>query len=134
MRKCHLTAEVTQWVARRLPVSIICEFSYDATDPYAVTLIFDAEGERPVRWVFARELLTDGITAKSGEGDVVVWPAYDEDGRLSLWIEVGNAPRTAVFEMPAESVGQWLAGTYVMVPREQESACVDWDELTHLIE
>jgi hypothetical protein len=133
MQKCHLTVKATQWVAGRLPVPITCEFSYISRDPYAVTLIFDAEGERPVRWVFSRELLTDGITAKSGEGDVVVWPESSDEGQLSMWLKVGHT-HTALFEVAAEPVAKWLASSYGLVPRGQEAACADWDELTQVLE
>ncbi|GGM21935.1 hypothetical protein GCM10010129_77860 [Streptomyces fumigatiscleroticus] len=134
MQKCHLTHEITQWAGRRLPVSITCEFSYSARDPYAVTLIFDAEGDWPVRWVFSRDLLTDGLTARVGHGDVVVWPEHKSDGRSTVWIEVGSAPRTAVFEMPAQPVAKWLASSYALVPRGEELGAVDWGELTQLTE
>jgi hypothetical protein len=132
MKKCHLTLTITQWVAHRLKVPIACELSFSAKDPYAVTLIFDAEGEWPVRWVFARELLTEGLTGMAGDGHVVLWPEYTASGHASLWIEVG-AVHTALFEMPAKPIAQWLAATYAMVPRGQEMAEVDWDELTQLI-
>ncbi|CAM5569760.1 MULTISPECIES: SsgA family sporulation/cell division regulator [Streptomyces] len=135
MMKCHIRVEVTHWIARRLPLPIMCEFSFDPGDPLAVTLIFDSEGEYPVRWVFARDLLTEGLTARSGRGDVELWPVHS-DGRRFLWIQVGNAcaGRTALFEMPAQPVAQWLAGCYDLVPRGAETAGVDWSELTQLIQ
>lgn len=134
MKKCHRAVEITHWVVGRLPVPIVCELSYSPQDPYAVTLIFDAESERPVRWVFARELLTEGLTVKVGHGDVSVWPEHEPDGRSMVWVEVGNARQKALFEMPALPVAQWLAGTYALVPRGQEMVGVDWDELTQLTE
>jgi hypothetical protein len=134
MTKCNRTVQITHWIARRLPVPIFCEFSYDSADPLAVTLIFDSEGEYPVRWVFARELLTEGLTARSGQGEVEIWPVH-VDGRRSLWIQVGNARtgRTALFEVPAQPVAQWLGPSYGLVPRSREMADVDWSELTQLI-
>ncbi|GGJ28749.1 hypothetical protein GCM10010121_045110 [Streptomyces brasiliensis] len=113
---------------------ISCEFSYDVRDPYAVTLILDSEGEHPVRWVFSRELLADGLTGSAGEGDVTVWPESDGGGGWFLWLEVGRDPHTALFEMPAEPVTEWLLETYGLVPEGQESTGVEWDALTHLIE
>ncbi|MFF4346220.1 SsgA family sporulation/cell division regulator [Streptomyces sp. NPDC001530] len=124
----------THWVARRLPVPISIEFSYTNRDPYAVTLIFDAEGNQPVRWVFSRELLTEGIMARAGGGDVAVWPEERADGQVSLWIEVGHVPHTAFFEVAAEPVTEWLIGSYRLVPMGQEMGCVDWDELTQVME
>ncbi|MFD0319101.1 SsgA family sporulation/cell division regulator [Streptomyces flavalbus] len=128
MRKCHLTVEGTYWLAGLVPLPISCEFSFHPEDPYAVTLIFDAEDEPPVRWVFARELLTEGLTAKAGEGDVTVWPEHEHatgpdrgsdmwSGRHSkVWVEVGDTRHRALFEIPAAPVAQWLASTYALVP------------------
>lgn len=135
MSKCHLRVQVTHWIARRFPVPIMCEFSFDSGDPLAVTVIFDAEGEYPVRWVFARDLLTEGLTDRTGQGDVRMWPARCE-GRRFLWIQVGNAAtgHTAMFEVPAEPVAQWLSVSFGLVPRGREMADVDWNELTQLIQ
>ncbi|WP_409467194.1 SsgA family sporulation/cell division regulator [Streptomyces sp. HC307] len=133
MRKCHLTVDITYWVVRQLPVPIRCEFSFRPGDPFAVTLIFD-DGEQPVRWVFSRELLTEGLTARVGHGDVAVWPEYDPEGESMVWIEVGKTRHKALFEIPALPVAQWLASTYALVPRGQETAGADWDELTLLTE
>ncbi|MHC3469393.1 SsgA family sporulation/cell division regulator [Streptomyces sp. 7R007] len=135
MTKCTLTVQITHWIARRLPAPITCEFAFDTGDPLAVTLVFDPEGEFPVPWVFARELLTEGLTARAGQGEVEVWPHDDEGGR-SLWIEVRNATtgHTALFEAPARPVAQWLARSYALVPRGREMTDVDWDELTQLIQ
>ncbi|MDN3028559.1 SsgA family sporulation/cell division regulator [Streptomyces sp. S.PB5] len=132
MKKCHLALTITQWVAHRLTMPMACEFIFSAKDPYAVGLIFDAEGEGPVRWVFSRELLAEGLTGMTGDGDVVLWPEYAAGGQASLWIEVGSI-HTALFEIPAKPVAQWLATTYAMVPRGQEMADAEWDELTQLI-
>ncbi|GGJ28917.1 SsgA family sporulation/cell division regulator [Streptomyces brasiliensis] len=135
MRKCHRTIQITQWAARRLPLPIACEFAFNSGDPLAVTLVFDSDGEYPVRWVFARDLLAEGLTARSGQGDVEIWPVY-RAGRRSLWIQVGKARtgRTALFEVPARPVAQWLAQSYAVVPRGREMADVDWSELTQMIQ
>ncbi|MFG3206655.1 SsgA family sporulation/cell division regulator [Streptomyces sp. NPDC048192] len=134
MTKSSLALQITHWVARRLPLPIECEFSYHCADPLAVTLIFHPAGEYPVRWVFARELLTEGLTARSGRGEVEIWPVHRE-GRRSLWVRVGDTRtgHTALFEIPAQPVVQWLGRSYALVPRGREMANVDWDELTQLI-
>ncbi|MHC3469400.1 SsgA family sporulation/cell division regulator [Streptomyces sp. 7R007] len=132
MKKVHLATTATYWVARRLPLTICCELSYDVRDPYAVTLILDSEGEHPVRWVFSRELLADGLTGRAGEGDVAVWPEGDEADGWSVWFEVGRAPHTALFEMASAPLTEWLLGTYRLVSEGREAAFVEWDALTRL--
>ncbi|WP_414496754.1 SsgA family sporulation/cell division regulator [Streptomyces sp. CRN 30] len=110
--------EITYWVTSELSLDLECEFSYDALDPLAVTLVLGLDGERPVRWVFCRQLLADGMVTRVGEGEVVLWPMLDEDGeRSSFCVRVGAGDRVALFEVPTDPVGQWLAGTWAMVPR-----------------
>ncbi|MEV0175499.1 SsgA family sporulation/cell division regulator [Streptomyces sp. NPDC050803] len=135
MKKCHLSLEITHWVTSELSLMLNCEFSYDAQDPLAVTLVLDSDGGRPVRWIFCRQLLTEGMTARAGEGDVVLWPLLDSDGEASSFcVRVGGGERTALFEIPAEPVREWLAGTFAMVPRGTELDGVDWDQLVQLAE
>ncbi|MEU2228370.1 SsgA family sporulation/cell division regulator [Streptomyces sp. NPDC018347] len=130
MSKWQHTIRLTHWLAaRRLPVPIVCEFSFDPADPLAVSVTFRTGRQYPPRWVFARELLCEGFTARSGQGDVQIWPEYDQEGGCSLWIQVGNASGTALFEAPARPVAEWLAHSYAMVPRGRELAHVNWDAL-----
>ncbi|MFF9502245.1 SsgA family sporulation/cell division regulator [Streptomyces sp. NPDC014656] len=135
MKKCHLTLAITHWVTSELALDLNCELGYDTGDPLAVTLVLDSDGERPVRWFLCRELLADGLAARAGEGEVVLWPLFDSDGeRSSFCVRVGGGDRTALFEIPAEPVGRWLARTWEMVPRGTELEGVDWDELVQLAE
>ncbi|MEV7077872.1 SsgA family sporulation/cell division regulator [Streptomyces sp. NPDC093516] len=135
MKKCYLTLEITHWVTTELCLGMKCEFTYDTSDPLAVTLVLDSDGERPVRWIFCRQLLADGLVARVGEGEVVLWPLFDSDGeRASFCVRVGGGDRTALFEIPGEPVVQWLARTWEMVPRGTELEDVDWDELVQLAE
>ncbi|MFF9340324.1 MULTISPECIES: SsgA family sporulation/cell division regulator [unclassified Streptomyces] len=130
MKKCPLSLEITHWVTSALSRRLKCEFSYDTGDPLAVTLTLDTDGERPVRWNLCRELLADGMVAEAGEGEVVLWPLSDgESGYSSFCLRVGGGDRTALFEIPAEPVGEWLARTWAAVPRGTELDGVDWDEL-----
>ncbi|WP_031010117.1 SsgA family sporulation/cell division regulator [Streptomyces sp. NRRL F-5727] len=135
MKKCHLTLEITHWVTSELPLDLTCEFGYDTSDPLAVSLVLDSHGARPVRWFLCRELLADGLVARAGEGEVVLWPLLDSDGeRSSFCVRVGGGDRTALFEIPVEPVARWLARTWEMVPRGTELEGVDWDELVQLAE
>lgn len=134
MKKCNLTLEIAQWLSCELALRLSCEFSYAEQDPLAVTLVLDTDGQRPVRWVLSRDLLADGLSARSGEGDVMLWPMYDlPDGEASssFYLRLGSV-HAALFEIPAEAVAQWLSHTYAMVPRGTEMDAVDWDALSQL--
>jgi hypothetical protein len=131
MTKCHLSLEITQWVAPGLAVPRNCELSYDAGDPLAVTVDFGVDGAQPVRWSFSRDLLADGIALRSGNGDVVLWPVHGTDGTgtpASFRVRLGST-RTALFEFPLGPVAWWLAGTYALVSQGTELDGVDWDQL-----
>jgi hypothetical protein len=60
---------------------VIANLRYDVIDPWAVRVAFQTggEGDGIVEWMFARQLLTDGVAAAVGEGDVV-----DLDAELAL--------------------------------------------------
>lgn len=133
MKNCHLALEVRYRVVPNRSVTLTCELSYDVQDPLAVGLVLNVGGVRPVRWVFARELLADGIVARAGEGDVAVWPLHDEgegiaDEGAFFCVRVGGV-RTARFEFPVEPVADWLADTYELVPWGTELHGVDWNQL-----
>jgi hypothetical protein len=134
MKTYHLSVEITQQLICSFDLRLNCAFAYDPRDPLAVTLVFGAGTGRPVRWVFSRDLLAEGLTGRVGEGDVVLWPVYDRDGAPSSFCVRVGGPHTALFEIPALPVAQWLAATYGAVPRGAELRGVDWDELAQLAE
>jgi hypothetical protein len=45
-------------------------WSYDATDPLAVTLVLSPSGGATRRWTWARSLLAEAFSVPCGEGDV----------------------------------------------------------------
>jgi len=113
--------------ANSLPVR--AGLSYDAHDPYAVTVAFHTgsggTGEI-VQWTFARQLLTDGVSAPVGQGDVQVWPASGEgDGIVCL--SLSSPSGKALFEIPVSELVEFLTMTYAAVPTGSESDHVDVD-------
>ena len=103
--------------------------SYDAADPYAVSVAFHA-GTGPnsdtVEWTFARQLLTDGVTEPAGAGDVKAWPA-STDGELVVCLSLTSPSGKALFEVPVPELVEFLAMTYAAVPTGTESEHVDVD-------
>ena len=134
MKKCCLTLSITRWVRPGHGLTMPCKFSYDPRDPLAVTVTFKADDAWSVCWVIDRQLLADGLTARCGEGDVVIWPLCDQDGQSpSLCLRIGNT-NTALFEIPAEPLGQRLEETYGLIAPGTELDGVNWDELLQLAE
>jgi len=106
--------------------------SYDPADPYAVTLAFHT-GAEAVLWTFARSLLTDGVGAHAGEGDVRTWPTV-RDGQAVVCLSLSSPAGKALFELPVGPLVEFLTMTYTAVPTGAEADQVDLDaELEHLL-
>src|SRR3954447_10732195 len=62
------------------------ELRFDPADPFAVSLAIGVECGEPVVWTFARDLLSAGVTAPTGEADITIEPAQaaalDNDERM----------------------------------------------------
>lgn len=108
--------------------AIPTKLSFDSTDPFAVTLTsLSAHGE--VEWVFARELLRDGLTEQTGEGDIKV---HSEFGAVVL--ELTSPTGRARLECARHSVELFVDDIYATVPDglERQSESLDtW--LTELV-
>jgi hypothetical protein len=72
-----LTGTLVRADGHHLPVR--AALSYDLSDPYAIHAIFTVALSPQVPWVFARELLTNGMRGTAGLGDVRVWRTSPDD-------------------------------------------------------
>ena len=124
---------------------------YRSDDPFAVRLAFldadpdadpgtsealdaaeDKDGQIAdgIEWVFARDLLTDGLHTPTGEGDVHVWPFGPGD----LMIELRSGASTALVITPQAAVRLFLCQAYVIVPAGSEPRHLNLDrELARLV-
>jgi hypothetical protein len=109
---------------RLTPVTI--RWTYDSHEPYAVTVAFATERARWVEWVFARELLIEGLTEPAGEGDLRIHP--DEDPDL-LVLEIHVPSGSAAFALDRDDTEEFLAETLDLVPAGTESTHFDIDRL-----
>jgi len=120
--------------ASSLPVR--AGLTYDASDPYAVTVAFHtgAAGSGDiVQWTFARQLLTDGVRAPMGQGDVQVWPSASDEGEI-VCLSLSSPSGKALFEIPVSELVEFLTMTYAAVPTGAESDHIDVDtELAALL-
>jgi hypothetical protein len=114
-----------------LPVR--ASMSYDARDPYAVRVAFHTGTGDAVQWTFGRQLLTDGVTAPTGDGDVRTWPATTDLGQV-VCLALSSPSGSALFEVPVPELVEFLTMTYAAVPTGSESDHVDVDaELAELL-
>jgi hypothetical protein len=121
-------------VSEELAVDTDDELAYDPADPYAVRLTFTLPDDPPVTWVFGRELLLDGITRPSGEGDVrlVPVPGVDE-GFMDVCIELHSHDGMALLRSPAIPLISFLGRTDRALPMGQEHTAADLDRQLELI-
>lgn len=115
----RVEAEVV--VAPGLAVPVPACLRYDPVEPYAVHLDMQVHAGAPVRWTFARDLLSAGTTTWAGGGDVSVFPSPDPDGeRGTVFISLSGEEAAAVLRIPANAVVAFLARSERIVPVGEE--------------
>jgi hypothetical protein len=127
-------ASVTAELELRLVVTggpslpVVAGLRYDSNDPWAVRVAFHTggEGDGIVEWMFARQLLTDGVAQACGEGDVQVWPSI-HDGERVVNLAMASPSGAARFEIDRDALVEFLQQTYLAVPTGHESDAVDFD-------
>ena len=128
--------------AEQTIVPLVASLRYSASDPYAIRMAFHVGPEEPVEWIFARELLADGMATPVGDGDVQIWPSsptMGPDGEIRgplsvLNIKLSSPFGEAYFEAPADAVSNFLDRTYSIVRMGGESDVIDIDgELNGLL-
>ncbi len=114
---------------------VLADLRYASDDPWAVRVAFQTggEGDGIVEWMFARQLLTDGVAGAVGEGDVRVWPSMSGGDRV-ISLAMASPSGSALFEIDRDALVEFLQQTYVAVPTGSEQDVVDLDaELALLI-
>jgi Streptomyces sporulation and cell division protein, SsgA len=106
-------------------VSVKVDLTYHSRDPYAVQASFRTGNGTAVDWVFARDLLHDGLISPSGTGDVQVQPMPNDPNRVQL--ELCSPSGHAVFTTCAYALGEFLHRTYDAVPGGTEYSWLDFD-------
>lgn len=113
-------------VSSELSFRVVVDLDYDGGDPFAVRFTFHLPGDEPVTWVFARELLVDGLSRASGEGDVHLQPLGEDLSEVDLVLR--SPEGDARVRAAAPPLLAFLARTDVVVPMGQEVASGDLDQ------
>lgn len=115
-------------VPGRTPIPVPAVLSYDSRDPYAIsmTMMTGPNGEA-VEWVFARQLLVDGVVTPTGEGDVHVWPKH-ESGQSSTFLSLTSPSGAALLEASTGSLVEFLTQTLHAVPPGTEGEMLNLDQ------
>lgn len=104
---------------------LVANLRYDASDPYAVTATFRAD-DTEIAWVLARDLLAEGLSAPTGEGDVQVWPGRSE-GREVVMVSLSSPDGHAVLEADSLPLREFLERTFDTVAPGAEGHHIDVD-------
>ncbi len=107
---------------------VLAGLRYESADPWAVRVAFQtgADGDGTVEWMFARQLLTDGVATTVGEGDVRVWPSASGGARV-VNLAMASPSGSALFEIDRDALVEFLQQTYLAVPTGSEEEVVDLD-------
>ncbi|MCU1693623.1 MAG: sporulation and cell division protein SsgA [Frankiales bacterium] len=111
---------------------VLAGLRYESADPWAVRVAFQTGakdedgGEGTVEWMFARQLLTDGVAKTVGEGDVRVWPSASGGARV-VNLAMASPSGSALFEIDRDALVEFLQQTYLAVPTGSEEEVVDLD-------
>ena len=114
-------------IPRQARVPVTTSLLYTGDDPYAVRMAFHADTDEPVEWIFARDLLTAGLTEPAGAGDVRAWPSPSRDsgGAPVLNIVLSSPFGEAHFEAPMVAMAEFLRRTYDAIPAGREGEFFD---------
>ena len=107
-----------------VPVQV--ELRYDTRDPYAVQAAFRTGRAGWVEWVFSRDLLTEGLIAPAGDGDVRIRPGEGD----AVEIELSSPSGHATFRAAVRDVSDFLGRTHDVIQPGSED---DWLDLEHAV-
>ncbi|MFD9902684.1 SsgA family sporulation/cell division regulator [Streptomyces sp. NPDC059063] len=100
-------------VSTRQPIR--AEFTFAPEAPSIVCAEFGIEGGPRVLWRIERDVLCQGLHARSGTGDVQVWPSPVAN-RATAWLQLASGDMAALFALPVAPLAEWLEHTYELVP------------------
>ncbi|WP_330246988.1 MULTISPECIES: SsgA family sporulation/cell division regulator [unclassified Streptomyces] len=115
-------------VADEPPMSLPAELRYDRADPYAVCLSIGTTSMGTVDWMFARSLLSEGMSGPVGVGDVLVVSRHDCH-RHSVRIVIRSPAGAAVLDISASVVTAFLERARMVVPPGAEGLHIDLDRV-----
>ncbi len=105
---------------------VLSRWSYQADQPYSVTVAFQTGPDQWVEWIFARDLLMAGLVGPAGIGDVRFVPFEDGQERLLL-LQVESDEGRASWFLDRTEAEEFAEMTLELVPEGKESDFFDID-------
>lgn len=117
------------------PRPVRTTFTYRSDDPYAVRVAFGERVGTQVEWIFARELLIEGLRRSSGTGDVTVHRSEappGQEGPTSVRITLSSPKGRAILAMRPSDLETFLEQTRAVVVYGSEHLHmrIPWERLT----
>jgi len=106
-------------------VALSATLDYSAHDPFAVSATFRT-GEGDITWVFARDLLRDGLTDMAGVGDIVIRPGHPSRGPI-VNITLSSPSGAAQIEGSRHDLAAFVHEIFTAVPEGSEWLYLDLD-------
>ena len=110
-------------LAENVDIAVEADFRFSSRDPFAVRVVFSVASAPVVEWVFARELMVDGLAAPAGTGDVQLFPT-----RAGIVFELTSPSGRARLVADADVLGSFVQETLTVVPLGEESKFFDLDQ------
>ncbi|MFJ9565960.1 SsgA family sporulation/cell division regulator [Streptomyces fuscichromogenes] len=96
--------------------------TYRVSDPYAVEARFWPDGQRETVWIFARDLLKNGLERRNGLGDVTVWPGTGMPGEPRVFVRLSSPQGSALLSTTDADLRVFLnAGSNLVAYGEEHS-------------
>lgn len=108
-------------------ISLPVVMAYEAQDPYAMSATFHT-GDGEITWVFARDLLRDGLANSVGEGDILIRPAHPSRGPLVLFT-LSSPSGAAKLEGNRHELRRFVKNMYNIVPEGCEWQYLQVDQV-----
>ncbi|WP_328507781.1 SsgA family sporulation/cell division regulator [Streptomyces sp. NBC_00391] len=136
-----MTAEVHKPVSAALamnlhlpqpcPYLVITAFLHYAPEsPYAVSVTFPvSRGNEPIVWYMSRDLIRDGLSRLTGEGDVQIGP--DPNGSDDVAFRLQANGLSALLTAPRQPIKDFLQRTAEVVPYGRETAMPGYHSQLH---
>lgn len=108
------------------PAPVVTRWSYDAADPFAVTLAIRTRSDRWVEWMVARDLVAESLENAAGYGHIRMSPQVVQ-GYDIVEIEISSFDGRAVLEVDRDLLRDFVSSTAALVAFGDESLRTDMD-------
>jgi len=108
------------------PAPVVTRWSYETSDPFAITLAVRTSNDRWVEWLVARDLVVESLDGPTGIGDVRMSP-QEVQGYDIVEIEICSTDGRAVLEVDRDLLRHFVQATAELVAIGDESEHIDLD-------